>query len=202
MKKNKSIPEDITHLICYQDQLTEKLKEEAENKNIPLLIIEEEFLSLLNAEEGTHKIISQYSYYSNILYEFIAGNQPLRILVADDDKINIELIKAILSEEFCHIDSVTDGEIALKTLKDALEKNMPYQLVYLDKHMPTLSGSEVIAQYRAYEKEKNINALFAVSISGDGSKDDKSRNLFNMHVGKPFNKKSIKETLRLAKNII
>ncbi|SFV59906.1 multi-sensor hybrid histidine kinase [hydrothermal vent metagenome] len=197
LQKGQEIPEGMTHIICYQNQLSDKIVSESKSRNIPLLVVEEEFLSMLKYEES---IISQYGYYANDLYEFIAGNQPLRILVADDDKINIALIKAILSEEFCHIDTVGDGEAALTMLQDALKENHPYQLVYLDKHMPIILGSEVITRYRKLEKEKNAKSIFAVSISGDGAKDDNSLELFDMYVGKPFNKKAIQETLKLARD--
>jgi len=200
--KKDSIPEGFTHLICYESMVTQTLKEEALQRNIPLLIVEENFLSLSQKQEDSVSIISQYDYYANELYELLAGNQPLKILVADDDKINLELIKAILADEFCHIDTVTDGEHALKMLKTAQENGNPYHIAYLDKQMPTLSGSEVIKQYRKIEKEhKSNHRLFAVSISGDGRKDQQSAALFDMFVGKPFNKKAIQETIELAKNI-
>ncbi|BAF71582.1 hybrid sensor histidine kinase/response regulator [Sulfurovum sp. NBC37-1] len=201
LKKMETIPKNITHVICYQDQLTEEIQRETEIKNISLLTVEEKFLSLLQEENSINTIISQYGYYAKELYEFISGNQPLRILVADDDRINVELIKAILADELCHIETVTDGEAALALLKEGLKQNTPYQLVYLDKQMPKLSGSEVIARYREMETQKRGKRLFAVSISGDGSKDENNREMFDMYVGKPFNKKSIQETLELAKTI-
>ena len=87
-------------------------------------------------------------------------------------------------------------------LKMAHENGTPYQIAYLDKQMPTLSGSEVIRQYRELEKKNTSNhRLFAVSISGDGRKDQQGATLFDMFVGKPFNKKAIQETIELAKKI-
>ena len=200
--KRDTIPDGITHLICYESMATQTLKEEALQRNIPLLIVEENFLSLNEKQEDTISIISQYGYYAKELHALLAENQPLKILVADDDKINLELIKAILSDEFCHIDTVTDGKDALKMLKTAHENGTPYQIAYLDKQMPTISGSEVIRQYRELEKKNTSNhRLFAVSISGDGRKDQQSAMLFDMFVGKPFNKKAIQETIELAKKI-
>ncbi len=199
--KIDTIPEGVTHLICYESMATQTLKEKAQQRNIPLLIVEERFLSLSQQQADTFPIVPQYGYYANELHEFLAGNQPLKILVADDDKINLELIKAILADEFCHIDTVTDGQTALEMLESAYKSNAPYQIAYLDKHMPTISGSEVIRQYRSLEDGHKDSRLFAVSISGDGIKDKQSATLFDMFVGKPFNKKAIQETLALAKEI-
>ena len=200
--KRDTIPDGITHLICYENMATPTLKAEALQRNIPLLIVEENFLSLPQQQEDTVSIISQYGYYAKELHTLLAENQPLKILVADDDKINLELIKAILADEFCHIDTATSGKDALEMLKTAYENNTPYQIAYLDKQMPALSGAEVIRQYRQLEKEKTSdNRLFAISISGDGRKDQQSAALFEMFVGKPFNKKAIQETVELAKKI-
>ena len=196
-----ALTEDITHLICFQSKLDSSVLNEAKRRNIPVIIVEEKFLSLLH-DKQEHTIIPQYGYYAHDLYEFVAGDQPLSILVADDDKINIELIKAILSEEFCQIDTVTDGKEALRRLKEEADKGTPYQIAYLDRHMPSLSGSDVIAEFRKYEAQKNTQRLFAVSISGDGKNDKESGTLFDMHVGKPFNKKSIKETLSIASEVL
>jgi CheY-like chemotaxis protein len=188
-------------MICFQNKLTNTILAEAKQKNIPLLIVEEKFLSLLEQPDDHSSVISQYGYYAKDLYESINGNQPLRILVADDDKINLELIKAILAEEFCQIDTVTDGKAAVEMLQKSVKEGMPYQIVYLDKHMPVLSGPDVIALYRQEEKTKGAPRIFAVSISGDGKPDESNKQLFDMHVGKPFNKKAIKETLSLAKTL-
>ena len=196
------LPEDVTHLISFQGKLSEKVHSTAKAKNTPLLIVEEKFLSLLDHQDENSTVIPQYGYYANDLYKFIAGNQPMRILVADDDRINIELMKAILSDEFCQVDTVTDGKEALNLLIQSADEGMPYQIAYLDKHMPTLSGSDVIAIYRKEEKKRDLNRLFSVSISGDGKPDESNKQLFDMHVGKPFNKKAIKETLTLAKSLI
>ena len=92
--------------------------------------------------------------------------------------------------------------MALSMMQNALQEGTPYQLAYLDKHMPLLSGSEVIERYRNMEKEAGSNRVFAVSISGDGIKDEKSAHLFDMFVGKPFNKKAIQETLSLAQEVL
>ena len=199
VKSTQNLPENITHLICFQNCLTEEIASAAKQKKIPLLVIEEHFLSLLGDSHSDYSIVSQYSYYANILYEFIADNQPKRILIADDDKINIALIKAILQDEFCQVDTALDGEKALEMLKNGVKEAYPYTLVYLDKHMPVLSGSEVIRKFRAYENKKDSQRVFAVSISGDDSKEDKGGALFDLYVGKPFQKKDIKESLALAK---
>ena len=125
----------------------------------------------------------------------------MRVLVVDDDRINIQLIRAILEEEFCQVETAMDGEIALDMLKTSVKEDEPYALVYLDKHMPKLSGTEVINTFRAFEKKVGADSVFAVSISGDAVEKEQQNENFNMYVGKPFNKKAIKETLQQVRAI-
>lgn len=194
-------PKKMTHLICFQTQLNDDVVTFSQDKNIELLVVEESFLSLIkDKDESNFAIISQYGYYANTLHSFISNNTQMKVLIVDDDRINVQLIRAMLEEEFCQIETAMDGEIALSMLKSSVKEEEPYSLVYLDKHMPKLSGTEVINEFRTFEKAENINPVFAVSISGD-TVDEKQKNKhFDMYVGKPFNKKEIKETLKQAMN--
>ena len=199
IKSLRTLSENITHLICFQHQLNADVLAAAKKRNLPLLVVEEQFLSLLGMQESDFTVISQYGYYAHTLHEFLKEAEPMRILIADDDRINIELLKAILSDSFCHIDTAMDGEETLEMLEQAVKEENPYALVFLDKHMPLISGSEVMTRFRSYEKRKGSRPIFAVSISGDANSDESGDGLFDRFVGKPFNKKSIKETLSEAK---
>jgi len=68
---------------------------------------------------------------------------PGRILVADDNATNQEVIRLILENGGHTVDMVSDGEAAL----DALEAES-YDAALVDMHMPQRSGIEVIKTYR------------------------------------------------------
>ncbi len=199
IKSISKAPKKMTHLICFQNQLNDDVTTFTQEKNIELLVVEESFLSLLqNEDKNNFTVISQYGYYANTLHTFISNKAQIKVLIVDDDRINIQLIRAMLEEEFCHIETAMDGEVALNMLQDGAKEGEPYSLVYLDKHMPKLSGTEVIDQFRTFEKKEKLSPVFAVSISGDSIEESKKDKHFNMFVGKPFNKKEIKKTLKEA----
>ena len=201
IKSISKAPKNITHLICFQNQLNDDVITFTKDKKIALLVVEESFLSLIQEEdESSFTIISQYGYYANTLHTFISNNVQMKVLIVDDDRINVQLIRAMLDEEFCQIEAAMDGEAALNMLKTSVKEGEPYSLVYLDKHMPILSGTEVINEFRTFEKREKANPVFAVSISGDAVDEKQKNKHFDMYVGKPFNKKSIKETLKKAYN--
>ncbi len=201
VKAIKNLPEKITHLICYQDQLNDEVIAFAQKKKIEMMVVEEQFLSLLESESNDHySVISQYGYYANILHTFISNKVATKVLVADDDQINVQLLRAILEEEFCHVDAASDGEAALEMLKAAIKEEEPYSLLYLDQYMPKLTGTEMIEKFRVFEKKKETNPIFAVSITGDGVTEEQKSKDFNTYVGKPFNRKAIRETLQESRS--
>ncbi|HEY9190596.1 MAG TPA: ATP-binding protein [Sulfurovum sp.] len=201
IKNVSKAPKKMTHLICFQTQLNDDVVTFTQDKNIELLVVEESFLSLIkDKDKNNFTIISQYGYYANTLHSFLSNNAQMKVLIVDDDRINVQLIRAMLEEEFCQIETAMDGEVALSMLKSSLKEEEPYSLVYLDKHMPKLSGTEVINEFRTFEKTESANPVFAVSISGDMIEEKQKNKHFDMYVGKPFNKKEIKETLKQAMN--
>jgi signal transduction histidine kinase/ActR/RegA family two-component response regulator len=199
IKNISKAPKKMTHLICFQNQLNDDVVTFTQGKNIELLVVEELFLSLIQDEDkSNHTIISQYGYYANTLHTFISNNAQMKVLIVDDDRINIQLIRAMLEEEFCQMETAMDGEVALNMLKTSVKEGEPYSLVYLDQHMPKLSGTEVINEFRTFEKSESARPVFAVSISGDAVEENQKNKHFDMYVGKPFNKKEIKKTLKEA----
>lgn len=197
VKNISTTPKGMTHLICFQNQLTDKVTALTQDKKINLLVVEESFLSLLDdTDKESFNIISQYTFYGNSLHKFLLNKARKKILVVDDDPINIKLIKAILEGSFCHIDTAMDGLTALDMLENGIKQGgEPYSIVYLDQYMPELTGTEVISKFRTAEKKANVNPVFAVSISGDVQDISKQDGLFNSYIGKPFNSKKIKQTL-------
>ena len=201
MKNIEYISHDLTHLICFQHQLNEEVQLLVEKYDIDLLVIEESFLSLLKHDESNpFSVMSAYTYSANILHKFISNTKQIKVLIVDDDRINIQLIEAILEGKFCRIKSAMDGEKALNMLKYAVSLGEPYSLVYLDQNMPKLKGDEVLEAFRKYEKEYHLAPIYAVHISGDMQIADNQQGLFNSYLGKPFNKKKIEQSFQEGLN--
>ncbi len=75
--------------------------------------------------------------------EFVEAARA-RILVADDDPINLEVLKAQLQPIGYQLTCVTDAFAALK----ALEQSGPYDLALFDVMMPRMSGYELTRRIR------------------------------------------------------
>ncbi|MDQ7046845.1 MAG: response regulator, partial [Sulfurovum sp.] len=187
---------DTTHVFCFQNKLSDKLMAEIEEKQIQLLIIEDSILSLSKDKRyKDKKIMTLNTYYANAIHDFTYSKPRQKILIADDNKLNIMLLKAILEVEYVTIESVVDGKLALEKLHTAQKDNTPFDIVYIDQQMPYLLGSEVIKKYKESEKDYNHPPIYSISITGDPDIKEEDKSLFDIHLPKPFKKQSVRDSI-------
>jgi len=78
------------------------------------------------------------------IYQRKQGMQSLRILLAEDNPVNQEVISEVLKRAGHHVQLAEDGEKAL----DALSGEAYFDLILLDMNMPEVSGLDVLKQFR------------------------------------------------------
>ena len=81
-----------------------------------------------------------------------------KVLIVEDDRDIVELLKIHLTDLHCEIDIAYDGETGLQK---ALQG--PYQLIILDIMLPGKDGMEVCRQLRAKDQQTPILMLTAKS---------------------------------------
>ncbi|BDW10875.1 hypothetical protein PSHI8_09570 [Polynucleobacter sp. SHI8] len=114
-----------------------------------------------------------------------------RILVAEDNPINVEVIRHYL--EFMKIDAdfVLDGNECL----EAIEKNS-YDLVLMDIQMPNIDGIQTTSQIRSNEKFKDLPI---VGLSAAIAAEDREKSLrsgMNDYLVKPFEINELAEIIQ------
>lgn len=106
-----------------------------------------------------------------------------RILIADDNPVNVDLLKAQLKPYPYELDFAYDGEAALKKIQAA-----PPDLVLLDLMMPKISGYEVC---KAIKQNKETQFIPVIVITALSELDDKIKAIelgADDFLVKPFNK--------------
>jgi len=84
---------------------------------------------------------------------------PPRILVADDDPANLELLQVFLESKGYDVATASDGNRALD-----LGTSGDFELVILDVHMPLYDGTEVLQMLRKRFLNHPIKIL---ALTGD-----------------------------------
>jgi|GEM_PF-703920 len=94
----------------------------------------------------------------------------LKVLVVDDNPINLIILRDMLSSWGMKVDEADDGITALEMLKSALKKKKPYQLVITDEQMPQMRGLELCQYIRKMEEYTSMPIIILSSIDIKGSR--------------------------------
>jgi two-component system alkaline phosphatase synthesis response regulator PhoP len=119
-----------------------------------------------------------------------------KILIADDNPTNVELLEAYLGDIDCRIMVATDG-------RDTLDKVASFQpdLILLDIMMPKLSGFEVSKTIKEDPATKGIMILMVTALNEPGDIERAVAAGCDDFLSKPVNKlelgKRVENMLRL-----
>ena len=121
-------------------------------------------------------------------------SQANRVLIADDNEANVELLDAFLSEIDCETAFAVDGQ-------DTLLKVAQFQpdLILLDIMMPKLSGFEVCQQLKGDSATSKIMILMVTALNERGDIERAVAAGCDDFLSKPVNKL---ELLKRVENML
>ena len=123
----------------------------------------------------------------------------LKILVAEDNRINQQVVMAMFKRLNVFPDLVDDGLQAVEAYKAA---TTPYDVIFMDCEMPVLDGYEASQQIRLLEKGKPHKAKI-LALSAHAMDEHVKKSLtFGMdaHISKPISINALRDALTTMVN--
>ncbi|SET04067.1 Signal transduction histidine kinase [Pseudobutyrivibrio sp. C4] len=124
--------------------------------------------TLLNPNQGFHGLPEKVDY----IYP------RARVLVADDMRINLEIMQQFLLPWKCEVITVPDGASAIDAVKDNR-----YDLVFLDQMMMPVSGSEACKKIREFS---NVPIVLVTANSEENARHVVAEYGFSDFLAKPI----------------
>lgn len=115
------------------------------------------------------------------------SNQPLKILLIEDNEGDILLIQEALEESNLkvHLNIARDGEEAINYLTNLSEVSLRPDIILLDVNLPKLNGHEVLFKLKNNPDLKQIPIIMLTTSSSETDVYKAYSNHVNSYVTKP-----------------
>ena len=126
------------------------------------------------------------------------AQEPLKVMLADDDKDDQELFTAAIKETKidAEVTTVDNGQDLIDKLKDPAEPNP--DIIFLDVNMPVKDGKEALAEIKADDTLKDIPTVMFSTSDSPKEVDESFKRGANLYVKKPT---SFDNLILILKNI-
>ena len=204
-------PEHINRLFNKFDRLDAQVNTTTEGTGLGLAITK----TLVELMSGTITVQSSYGYGSTFIVqipqiisklskpemlESVTENDKetidlykgKKVLIVDDNKLNIKVGTRVLSNFGFIIDECYDGLECLNKIK----QGNTYDLILMDIMMPNMNGEACIKELKKMEITTPVIALTADTLLG--AEEKYLSEGFKAYVAKPFTKDQIKEKIDLV----
>lgn len=113
-----------------------------------------------------------------------------KILVVDDNNVNLKVIKRLLVDYNANIDTVTSGQECI----DKISNGENYDLIFMDIMMPKMDGVTTLNKLKDLGNFK-IDTIALTADAIDGQKEKYLQDGFNDYLAKPIEKKELNRVI-------
>ena len=125
--------------------------------------------------------------------------EQIRVLAAEDNELNWEIINELLKEMHVSCDRAENGKECVEMIEKSTEGT--YDLILMDVQMPLMDGKEATRRIRQSNREY-VKSIMIVAMTADAFAEDVQACIeagMNGHLSKPLDIRKIREVLRQAK---
>ncbi len=123
----------------------------------------------------------------------------MRVLVAEDNKVNQVVVKQMLEKLGCRVDAVSNGFEAVEAVRMA-----PYHMVFMDVQMPEMDGLAATAAIRALHVPDRRD-VWIIALTANAFVEDQRRCIaagMNDFIAKPIRPADLKSCLERVPAVI
>ena len=118
-------------------------------------------------------------------------SSSLRLLVAEDNDVNLHYLSRLLDGMGHQVTAVTDGQAAVEAATE-----LPFDAILLDRHMPRMNGFDAARAIRRNLSDCPLMVLVsAADPAAWGEEDDGALDLFDASVPKPVRREQLQSVL-------
>ena len=147
----------------------------------------DDYLSKPIDREELHRILQKYAFSKKVSIEkkqelFYSDYHDKKILIVDDNPLNLKIARKMLENYKFQIDQVTSGNECIEK-----EKHEHYDLIFMDSMMPNLSGEETL---KILKEIPNFQAKVIVLTADalEGTREKYIQMGFDEYIAKPIDK--------------
>ena len=90
-----------------------------------------------------------------------------RVLIVEDNLVNRRVLRQLLERRGLDVETAVDGSEGLQRAQQSVGTSKPFQLVFMDMHMPVLDGYTTTRMLKDTEFQAPIVALTASAMADD-----------------------------------
>ena len=172
------------------------------------LAITKRLVELMNGSIVVQSIYGKGSKFTVAIDQKIIANEPIniepskeeeiqiidlsnrKILVVDDNNVNLKVIKRLLVDYNANIDTVTSGQECI----DKISNGEKYDLIFMDIMMPKMDGVTTLNKLKDLGNFK-IDTIALTADAIDGQKEKYLQDGFNDYLAKPIEKKELNRVI-------
>lgn len=124
--------------------------------------------------------------------------QGVRLLCADDNRVNLLVLKEMLAATGAIITEVENGQQAVDAWVSGMDNGNPFALLLLDIAMPVRDGMSALAEIRATEEAQGLQPVPAIAVTANAMAHQVADYIvggFDTHLAKPFKQAKLMHAL-------
>ncbi len=117
----------------------------------------------------------------------------LKVLAVEDMKMNMTIIKKVLSKFGCQVDEAVNGKEAVNKVQEE-----PFDIIFMDCQMPEMDGFTATKEIRNFEKSSARPPVAIIALTADAMVGDREKCLavgMDDYINKPFKEADIEKAL-------